>query len=209
MSSHNELIDFSLLLQGTLSSCFLITSFFLSYVDYVGFVAFFSGLCFTSFTGVSYYGVRYKPDKIFYGAILGASVTLVFVTFLGALFWRDLSFCSVDSEYSLTSTPTTASTIAPSSVLKVTSLSELASIRHTSMMLESVPSEKLDNMECSQTSAMSAASIFSALLMLAYMYFITVLFRFKDDILGAARNNNRYFAVPNGNAANMKDEVDL
>ena len=179
--------------------------------DYAGFVAVFSAFCVTNFTGVSYYGVRYKPDKIFYGAILGASVGLVFVTFLSAIFWREYSTCLTSSEYTSdpTSAPTSAPITAQSSVLAATSLTELASLQHSKMMLESVRSRKLYGVECSQTSGMSALSIFSALLMLTYIYFITVLFRFKDDILGATRNNNRYFAVPNGNNANVNDEVDL
>ena len=207
MYSHNELIDYSIIMQGILSFCFLISAFSVASNNYGGFVAVFSAFCFMSFTGVSYYGVRYKPDKVFYGAILGGSVVLVFVTFLSAIFWREYSTCSTVSVP--TAEPTSAPTYAPTSAPIGRSLSELVSLQLSNGTRESRPSRKLYGVECSQTSGMSALSFFSVLLMLTYMYFITVLFRFKDDILGSSRNNDRYFAVPNGNAADMKDEMDL
>ena len=245
MYTHNELTDFTLLTQGILSFCFFISAFFVAANDYAGFNSIFSSFLFGIFTGVSHYGISYNPSRTFYGAILGASVILVFISFQNAIFWGQYSSCTAmtasfspsmspssvpsvspsaipsaipsaspslistnspsatpsPSPYYTTSptssfsptisfSPTTYQTLVPSTVTLSPSLAPLAQLS-----IELIQNRQLYGVECVNTGAMKALCVFSVFLMLSYIFFITILIRFKEAILGIVTNNGLYSAV--------------
>ena len=241
MYSHTELTDFSLLIQGILSFCFFISSFFVAANDYAGSFAVFSALLFVIFTGVSHYGISYSPSKTFYGAILGASVVLVFISFQNAILWGQYSSCTTSPSMNPSVVPTSSPTLFPTSAptdsaaaptyapsissstmtptFSPTSYSfratfsptnfitsPLATILSSSVVFfksstssqlfgQLLQHRELYGVECVNSGAMKALCVFSVLLMLSYIFFTTILIRFKDDILGNMGNNGLYSAV--------------
>ena len=209
MYPHNELIDFTLLAQGIFSFCFLISAFSVASNEYAGFVAVLSGFMFSGFTGVSHYGISYKPSGIFYGAILGSSVILVFVTLMSAIFWGQYGGCSsYEAAIYTTPDPSSFPTSLPTSsaptmhsfqgtrAAAAVDYGQLVGQLDGSQIMHK--SRQLYGVRCSSTSGMKSCCAFSVFLMLTYMFFVTILFRFKNEILTSVGTDEQYSAVAHG-----------
>lgn len=194
MYSHHELIDFTILVQALFSFCFLISAFSIASNKYAGIVAVLTGLIFCCFTGISHYGISYKPNKILYGAILGASVNLIFVALESAIFWGHFGNCSVYSA--------SPSTPSPSVVLSTAPISEPTVNNRYTRLLNILPRLKmfhhrqLHGAQCTSSSGMKSCSTFSVFLVLSYIFFTILLLRFKNEILGPDSSIKEYLAVP-------------
>jgi hypothetical protein len=117
MYTHKELVDSTLLAQAVFSFCFFLSAFAVAANDYAGFVAVVTAFVYSIFTGVTYYGISYRPNQTFYGATLGASIILIFLSFESAMFWGLYGSCSTYEEAisSTTDSPSSYPSSYPSS----------------------------------------------------------------------------------------------
>jgi hypothetical protein len=155
MYSHHELLDFTVLVQAFLSFCFFLSAISVFGNHYAGFFALFLALLFSVMTGISHYGLSYHPNKILWGAILGSSVVMIFISLESAIFWGSYGNC-----------------VPPPLVPPTTPV--LLVDTHRSLY----------GVECHNTSGIKSCCVFSVFLMLSYLIFITLVIRFKNEILG-------------------------
>lgn len=80
MYNHAELIDATLLAQAVFEFCFLVSSLAVASNAYAGFVVVTTGILFTLFTGLTYYGIRHATSRTLFGVILGGSFVLVLIS---------------------------------------------------------------------------------------------------------------------------------
>lgn len=213
MYSSQELIDFTLLSQGILTLCFLVSALSVSAYDSTGYIAVFNSFLFAAFTGASHYGISYKLTGVFYGAILGSSFILIFVALQSAIFWGGYGTCNVVA----TSLPTMAPTLAPTIFPTMQPSTNTPTLSQLNLLLMeqsvNIQHRRLDELVCISTGGMKAVCIFSVFLMLTYIFFLVVLFRFKDDILVKLSSNEQYASVPSSEYSQSTpfkvDEINL
>lgn len=223
MYSYQEFIDFTLLAQGIFSLCFLVSALSVSGYDSTGYLAVFTAFFFAAFTGTSHYGISYKLTGVFYGAILGGSFILIFVALQSAIFWGHYGTCSTVN----TPLPTMAPTMQPSTntptIQPSTNIPTMQPSTNTPTLLQlnfllmeqsvNIQHRRLGEIICISTGGMKAVCTFSVFLMLSYIFFLVVLFRFKDDILAKLSSNEQYTSVPSSEYSHSSrfkaDEMNL
>jgi hypothetical protein len=155
MYSHHELLDFTILVQAALSFCFFVSAIYVFGNHYAGFSALFLALLFSVMTGVSHFGLSCYPNKMMYGAILGSSTVMIFVSLQSSIFFGSYGTCI--------SPPVIVPSIAPALLIDA----------HRSLY----------GVECYNVGGLKSCCAFSILLMLSYLIFITLVIRFKNEIL--------------------------
>lgn len=204
MYSHYDLLDFTILAQAVFSFGFFLSLFSVSSNDYVGFVALLLAILFSVFTGLIHYVIN-KPNRMLYGAILGASVVMIFISLESAVFWGSYGTCvrsSISSYSPLIHivAPSLLPTLIPyQDPLIILSLTNrrlftyeepnrnLQSHLHLFFkMTEADTHRSLYGVECHGVSGMKSCCAFSVFLMLSYSILTILLIRFKDELLGSA-----------------------
>ena len=226
-----EMVLYTIIVEVILSVGFLVAVASLLWNPYAGIVGILTGLAYISFSGVCYYGVMIKPNRTFFGAVLGASCVLVFVALQSAIFWGQYANCTLSSVQRRRITMSTISNAfdskRPSTVSNTpehgslllqqqqgmnvprfhgdririgssglgmrawaTSQDQLRHLSTSSSSSSSFPPE------CSHRWSMRMACAFSVFMFITYLFFILVLFRFKDDILGSKPLDEGYLSVP-------------
>lgn len=214
MYSYQELIDFTLLAQGILSLCFLVSALSVAAYDSTGYLAVFTAFIFSTFTGISHYGISYKLTSVFYGAILGSSFILIFVALQSAIFWGQYGTCSMGSAAIYTAIPSMAPSMQPSTnpTIAPTSVNMSALLRPNILVMQQLSNlqhRQLDEVICISTGGMKAICAFSVFLMFTYAFFLTVLFRFKDDVLAKLSPSEQYASVPSSEYSRPADQINL
>ena len=228
------MVLYTLIVEVCFSICFVVAATSLFWNHYAGVVGILTGLAYISFTGVSYYGIMVKPNRTFFGAILGASCVMVFVALQSAIFWGQYANCTLsnspqrqrimmstmsdvyDSEMASNFPPTVTNTQQDGFLLlqqqqaKVPSFHDRIHHKVDSSGIDmrawatsqnqirylSTATSSSFSAECSNRLSMRFACAFSVFMFITYLFFILVLFRFKDDILGSAPFDEGYFSVP-------------
>ena len=213
-----EMVLYTIIVEIVLSTCFLVAASSLIWNHYAGAVGILTGLAYLSFCGISYYGIMVKPNRTFYGAILGASCVLVFVALQSAIFFGQYSNCTLSTPRrritTITNTQEHVSLLLQPQLQqenndprfddriridstgsvdnhKMWMMTSQDQIRHLSTASSSSYSA-----ECFNRMGMRFACLFSVFMFITYLFFILVLFRFKDDILGSKPLDEGYLSVP-------------
>ena len=224
------MVLYTIIVEVILSTCFLVAAASLFWNHYAGIVGILTGLAYISFCGICYYGIMMKPNRTFYGAVLGASCVLVFVALQSAIFFGQYSNCTVSSQQRRIMTVTNVQdhgSLLPQPLqsqphlqqnnndprfydrIQIDSSSGLDNIKawtisqdqiirslSTASSSSSSSSSSSYSVECSNRMGMRFACLFSVLMFMTYLFFILVLFRFKDDILGSKPLDEGYSSVP-------------
>lgn len=171
MYLHGELLDRLLPGQALLIVSYFISACFVGSNNFAGFNALFLGMIYIAFAIATYYGLKVYATRINFGAILGGSVILMFISLQSAIFWGQYADCEPQHRYLLGS-----------------------EILHRKLdSFELGP-------ECRNVSAMKSLCTFSVFMFLGYIVQIWFLVHFKNDILVAAPpETENYNSIPSFN----------
>lgn len=218
MFTHTELIDGTLLAQVMFTFSFLVSSFVVSSNDYAGFLVVFTGLVFAAFIGFTYYSVRKAASRTMYGVVLGGLVVLTFISLQTAIFWGQYGNCESEVD---TWAPTYAPTASPESRRMNNVIpAEIESIQHIGIHMAAGYADEMQGrvlyshfgIECYRTHAMKSVCAFSVFMFLSYIALVGLLFKYKNDILGASPLDETLPPLPSlsafmGGKAQNEDEV--
>jgi hypothetical protein len=191
-----ELVTFSIVSQAVCAFCFLLSAISLRGNEFAGAVGIITGIIYASFTGFCYYGIVKRPTRLGFGVVLGLAFVLVFISLEAAIFWGQYANCSLSSLLDSNASQRymlATSTELPSS-METTSSSSSSSRSH--VRTNRLFSTSTYTAECNNRPGMRSACAFSVLMFLNYLFFILVLLRFKDDVLGSAGQFDDYLSVP-------------
>lgn len=166
LEQHEQFLDVILLVQSICSFCCLISAFVISSNSYAGFIAVLTSMIYCGFSAISWYGIRYKTNRILFGAILGASAVLVVISLQTAIFWGQYSGCESYGSAS----------------------------NHSSSRI--MTHRLLSGVECKNTGGMKGVCLFSVFMFLSYIVFIALLGKYKNEILAALPVTDGYSSAP-------------
>ena len=181
---YTDAIDFNLVAQAFFTSCYLISSFFISFNAYAGLISMFSGLIFVLSIATTYYYIRIHTNKLIFGAVLGSSSVIVFISLQTAIFWGQYSSCE--------KLPVIQRRISNATYFK-------------SLIIEK---GNYGN-ECYGNSAMKSICVFSALLFITYIILVATLVFYKDEILETSPFYVNYSPVPQNISSYGRNEESI
>jgi hypothetical protein len=184
MQDWREYVDKILKAQAVISLCFLICVAVLAKNEYAGVVGIFIALFYIIFTYVTYRGILLETNRVYYGAILGGCSLLLLVSLESSIFYGEYSKCSSDSHDS-SNIITTADDDDDDDESGIHYSDDTRRLITRSL-------REVIGVQCSKTSAMKAACVFSSAMLLSYLLLIIVLYSSKNEILVFSPNTNTY-----------------
>lgn len=90
-------MNFSLVAQLLVATCFCLTSVFLRHFSVVGFQLLVTGLGNVAFALGAFWIINKQPDSLSVGATLGLGAAISILSLITAVYWGELSRCEVVS----------------------------------------------------------------------------------------------------------------